>query len=202
MGIRINKSMGWILVNKHVDLYTLEETTVGDLLTKYPNDQYLKMDLQYPGVKSSTSLSSFVNDASDETDDGNSDSPASCLIFTPPSSRKDWHRHGDYIDYYESKSMSLQIQYLHTELFPYAENMIITKTLHELTPVESKWASYGWTMLNQLTKDKMESYGFDTSLPMNEQVHMKAPRIIQVMSDLAGIPNSAELRPAIVTYWR
>lgn len=200
MGIRINKSLGWVLTGVELDLEVLESLTLGDLKKENPQDFELNhLDLSYPNLDLSQKLINFVRDVSDEYKEGDR-----MYVFSPPFVGKEWHRHDDTIDYYEADSGERKVKYLHGEIFPYAQKFVVTSSLKELNEVQTKTC---WYFSEQADKFKPElkkeftDLGIDLTQPIKPQIHMICPHVIRLILKKCSDVDYKILQPGIVTYW-
>ena len=203
MGIRIHKTLGWVLLNQDINLDLLSSTTLEDLKKEYISDvELIKLDLVFPNIDFSSSLEDFVYNAGNECDESDR-----CYIFSIPY-LKDWHRYNSTLDYYDATSAERTIKYLNSDIFPFYQKFVISSNLTELDhdlrnkiSVLSGVKNYKNNFEENFIK-QLENLGFDLEKPLKDQIHMTCPKILQLILKKAN-PNVdyRNLKPAIVTYW-
>ena len=197
MGIRIHKKMGWIIKDIEFDIEVLSRKTLDKLLTENPADDQLEIDILPAEVDKSLTLDSFVQDVGGDEEN--------IWIFIPPFGTEDWSRYDDSMDYIEANGVAeTKIQYIHQELFPYRGRFVVTKTLTELNDKNKFICSSNVNPDNfeNWYKKELENLGLNLSHGLREQIHMKAPRVIElIFNELQTGIDFKRLRPAIISYW-
>lgn len=203
MGIRINKSLGWILSFDKINLELLDELTITDLINENKDDFELNnLDLMYPFIDKDMKLSSMVREVYLDKDER-------IIIFQPPHviSEKDyWHRYNNPIDYYERGSELNSLKFLlGQEIFPYINKMVVSKSLIELNPQEKDICqifSDVRIILKPEVKQDLEKKGIDFTFKLKDQIHQCCPRIIQlILKKCDDKIDFRTLKPGIVTWW-
>jgi hypothetical protein len=203
MGIRIHKTLGWVLLNEDIDFDMLSSTTLNDLKNENLNDvELIKLDLVFPNINLSLTLEKFIHNASYDSNPNDK-----CYIFSVPY-LNDWHRYNSTLDYYDVDSAERNIREIHSDIFPFYQKFVVSNTLIELehdlrnkinllSGVADYQNSFDSTFIKQLTE-----LGFKLDKPLKEQIHMTCPRILQLILKKANPNiNYKKLKPAIVTYW-
>lgn len=201
MGIRVNKSLGWVFYGKKLNLEILKNLTLLDLKNEFKTDfEISNLDLSFQGIDLSKKLIEFVNDVSDQ------DTPNDFLyIFSPPFINKDWNRHDDSIDYHECNDGNRTIKYIHRDVFPYSQKFVVSRSLKELTDIQKRHCLYfseNQDLLSDKIKENLSNIGIDIKKPLISQIHMTCPKIIKAIFEKCSDENYKSLQPAIVTYWR
>lgn len=193
MGIRINKTLGWIITNNSLDIEKLENFSLMDLQKENLNCQELQLDLSFPEIDLSQKLSNFVEKVADEN----------IYVFKPPVIGEKWNRYDDIIDYLENNSGETKINYIHRDIFPYCQSFVVSASLNKLTKIESTQCQI-FTNMNRFNEEKKQSLlklGIDETKPLNEQIHMTAPKVIELIFKKCSDLDYRILKPAIITYW-
>jgi hypothetical protein len=201
MGIRIHKRLEWVL-DCSLDLQNLEDLKVKDLLDEYPNDLELRMDLTYPSISMNENFESIVIPIDELIDNENSHH---YTLFQPMHQYKSWSRYDDMIDYLENDSCVFNIQYINSDLFPFCNRFVVSKSLKLLDDFQRKMCLIPKEIIQNLTKEKkeeLEKLGLDCSEELKLQIHQSAPRLIELLlKKIDPSINYLELKPAIITYW-
>jgi len=205
MGIRINKTLGWILEGEEIDLEVLKSFSLKDLQKENPNDKELnKLDLYGSNIDLNQPLISFVKNASLERFEEN-EAEDFLYVFIPPICIQDWHRHDDSIDYYEEDGIpQRKIKWLNGEVFPFSQKFVVSSTLKEIDNI-TKQNCWDFSNLNLKPKEPLKSnfkkLGFDLSKPLKSQIHMVCPKVLELILAKCSKVNHLKLKPGIVSYW-
>lgn len=206
MGIRVTKQLGWVYKGE-LDLSKIEGIKLNDFMKNpdFKKDDLLRMDTSFPGVKEKNiAISDCIREITDWKDD---DEFTAFTIFTPPIPivNENWSRYDDIMDYLENSSARTKIKYIHRDLFPYSGKYAITSSLKTLTQFEQdRIRLFGTIPVERWEpqiKEQMEQLGLDLTLPLHNQMHQAAPRIIEEFFKLLSDESYLVLRPAIVTHW-
>lgn len=205
MGIRINKKAGWLLVGYDLDLSLLDEKfTFQDFFNKLKLEEKTDAYSDRYGISKEdldTRLIDCITDVRNEYDD---ESPP-MYLFTPPAMIKFWHNRNRSVDYLDHDGdATLQIKYLHKELYPYGPNFVVEKTLKKIDEKirHIVMANMDTSKFNQTLKDELSDLGFDLEKNLKEQVFCVAPPVVvEILRLLDGHIDIHELKPVLATYW-
>ena len=200
MGIRISKSLGWVLEDQELGYIDESEVVFKDIISKNKDDLLLNLELSF-GVNLDEKIINYV-ESFKETFGKN------IYQFTPPG-QQEFRRYNSPIDYYEAKDGDPKIEYLNKEIYPFKTPMVISETGAELTYDEFQLVYITQSakpdspfLLRAKKKFKaLEDKGLDMNKPRLLQIHQQAPLIVQAIAKALGVKDTNSLKPAIITCW-
>lgn len=205
MGIRINKTLGYILFSpEKLDDLQIEKLTLNDLVQIATEDERKWLNFDLGNEALTESLSKYIRMASAES----TGLKTNIYSFIPPNSISTWHRYNNVLDYYgfDGNDATAQIKYIQGQLIPFQNGTyLVSSTLKEIDSINAQrcFIFHHTDLENRVPglTAELTNLGIDCSRDLADQVHVAPPISVKLMARILGIKEENSLRPAIVTHW-